>query len=134
MEATKILATLCNHTIKNSPLNSYFACCAQSPVNMGELPESAESQFNRMLQKLVDFKHITSSSSFLLMKLNTSSAIFLIKLYERIKSFFVNILLMPIDWMSFLYLKETVCHKNLLNVIKIVLTLSHAQSAVEVLV
>ena len=30
---------------------------------MGELPESAESQFNHMLQKLVDFKHITSFSA-----------------------------------------------------------------------
>ena len=88
---------------------------------MGELSKSAKCQFNRMLQKcsVDEAKH--EFSNFLNQMLRENKVIF--REYDidanRLDDFFMG------------YLKETVRYKNLLNVIKIVLTLSHGQSAVD---
>ena len=63
VEAKKFVSTLCNHIIEKSPLNSCFACLAQSlnPINLAKIPESSEKRFHNLLQKLVDCKKITFS-------------------------------------------------------------------------
>ena len=55
----QLLATLCNHLLNKSPINSHIARCSRSlnPVYMAEYPETCKKRFNKILEKLVICKH-----------------------------------------------------------------------------
>ena len=62
MEAKDFISTLCNHLLSKSPLTSYFARCAKclDPTTMGEMPDVCKQSFHKMLEKLVEYKQVTS--------------------------------------------------------------------------
>ena len=60
-EVKQFIATLCNHLLTNSPINSHFARCCRSlnPVYMAEYPETCKKLFDKFLEKSVIRKHVT---------------------------------------------------------------------------
>ena len=60
-EVKQFLATLCNHLLTKSPINSHFARCCRSlnPVYMAEYPETYKKLFDKFLEKPVICKHVT---------------------------------------------------------------------------
>ena len=64
-EVKQFLATLCNHLLTKSPINSHFARCCRSlnPVYMAEYPETWKKLFDKILEKLVIWKHVTSTQA-----------------------------------------------------------------------
>ena len=61
-EIKQFLMILCNHLLTKSPINSHFARCCRSlnPVYMAEYPETCKKLFEKILEKLVICKHVTS--------------------------------------------------------------------------
>ena len=62
-EVKQFLETLCNYVLTKSPINSHFARCCRSlnPVYMAEYPEICIKRFDKILEKLVICKHVTST-------------------------------------------------------------------------
>ena len=62
-EVKQFLATLCNYLLTISPINSHFARCCRSlnPVYMAQYAETCKKLFDKILEKLVICKHVTST-------------------------------------------------------------------------
>ena len=132
MEVEDFISTLCNHLLSKSPLTSYFARCAKclDPTTMGEMPDVCKQSFHKMLEKLVEYKQVTSHvadeaekeyKKFLYTVVKENKAFFLEfdKSKDRLDEFFMR------------YLSDTVRFNNFMLIVKMVLTLSHGQADVE---
>ena len=62
-EVKQFLAALCIHLLTKNPTNSYLARCCRSlnPVYVAEYPETCKKLFDKILEKLVICKHVTST-------------------------------------------------------------------------
>ena len=62
-EVKQFLAALCIHLLIKYPTNSYLARCCRSlnPVYVAEYPETCKKLFDKILEKLVICKHVTST-------------------------------------------------------------------------
>ena len=62
-EVKQFLVTFCNHLLTKSLINSHFARCCRSlnQAYMAEYPETCKKLFDKILEKLVIYKHITST-------------------------------------------------------------------------
>ena len=62
IEAKDFISTLCNHLLSKSPLTSYYTRCAKclDPTTVGEMPDVCKQSFHKMLEKLVEYKQVTS--------------------------------------------------------------------------
>ena len=64
-QVKQFLATLCNHLLTKSPINCHFVRCCRSlnPVYMAEYLETCKKLFDKILEKLVICKHVTSTQA-----------------------------------------------------------------------
>ena len=62
-EVKQFLAALCIHLLIKYPTNSNLARCCRSlnPVYVAEYPETCKKLFDKILEKLVICKHVTST-------------------------------------------------------------------------
>ena len=62
-EVKQFLAALCNHLLTKYPTNFHLARCCRSlnPVYVAEYPETCKKLFDKILEKLVICKHVTST-------------------------------------------------------------------------
>lgn len=131
-DARNFLATLCNHIVNKSPLQSHFARCtrALNPVNMVDTPESCKNLFDRMLQKLVEYKHIQPTiADGAKQELNVFLTFVVKENKSEFRNFDLNVSRLDVFFMRFL--KDNNRYKNLLSVVKLIMTFAHGQSEVE---
>ena len=62
-EVKQFLAALCNHLLTKYPTTFHLARCCRSlnPVYVAEYPETCKKLFDKILEKLVICKHVTST-------------------------------------------------------------------------
>lgn len=124
-DARNFLATLCNHIVNKSPLQSHFAHCtrALNPVNMVDTPESCKNLFDRMLQKLVEYKHIQPTiADGAKQELNVFLTFAVKENKSEFRNFDLNVSRLDVFFMRFL--KDNNRYKNLLSVVKLIMTLA----------
>ena len=131
-ESRSFLAALCKHMVEKSPLQSSFAHCtrALNPVYMAENLESCKVLFDKMLQKLVEYKQVLPNIADFAMQEFDCFLTFIVKAKKRTFCDF-DFNASQLDDFFMHFLKDYSHYKNLTKVIKIIKTLSHGQSEVE---
>ena len=126
------LATLCNHLLTKTPLQSQFARCCRcfNPHIMAEYQPSCKKMFNKILEKLISCRHITTNQGD---SAKSEYANFLQTIVNKNQSSFTdfNIDDDRLDVFLLSYLESCTRFPQLTEIVKFVMTLSHGQAASE---
>ena len=130
-ECRSFFTTLCKHMVEKSPLQSLFARCtrALNPVYMAKKLESCKALFDKMLQKLVEYKQVLPNiADFVKQEFDCFLTRIVKVKKQRFCDFDFNA---SLDVFFMHILKDNNRYKNLIKIIKIIAMLSHGQSEVE---